>query len=118
MAESWKKGRNQPDALFKKGGLNYGSGDNYLDTRRKGFERYDTFISVDAITGLKSSHRTGLWPINLTFNLHNIDTKGKIWTVTLHQSIKINILWFQLAYDIENFKFAFESAIICNPIIH
>jgi hypothetical protein len=34
LAESWKKGRNQPDAPFKKGGLTYGSGDNYLDTRR------------------------------------------------------------------------------------
>jgi len=34
LAESWEKGRNPPDALFKKGGLTYGSGDNYLDTRR------------------------------------------------------------------------------------
>ena len=35
LAESWKRERRYPDALFKKGGLSYGSGDNSLDTRRK-----------------------------------------------------------------------------------
>ena len=34
LAESWKRERRYPDALFKKGGLSYGSGDNFLDTRR------------------------------------------------------------------------------------
>ena len=35
LAESEKKQRRCPDALSKKGGLSHGSGDNYLDTRRK-----------------------------------------------------------------------------------
>jgi len=39
---------------------------------------------------------------NLTFNLHNVATIGQSWTVTLNHPIKINILWFQLVYDIEH----------------
>ncbi len=39
---------------------------------------------------------------NLTFNLHNIAAIGQSGMVPLNHPIKINILLFQLVYDIKN----------------
>ncbi len=58
---------------------------------------------MGAITGLKNSPRTGLWPAK--FNIQSaqyIATIGQSEIVPLNHPIEINTLWFQLVYDIEH----------------
>jgi len=77
----------------------------------KVFEVDDIFTRMCTITGLKGSHRTGLWLTKFKVqSAQYIATIGQSEIVPLNHPIEINTLWFQLVYDIEHLNS--QSALI------